>query len=55
MDWLTLFIIVIVLGTVVSAILLLKQSARKFDLSQEQLNKIKQRNKKLDEEEKKEE
>lgn len=55
MDWLTIAIIVFALGSVVSAVLLLKQSARKFDLSDEQLKKINQRNKKLDEEEEREE
>lgn len=55
MNWLTIAIIVIALGTIVSAVLLVKQSARKFELSEEQLKKINQRNKILDEEEKKEE
>ena len=46
------FIIIIALGTIVSGILLLKQSAKKFNLSEQQLDKIKQRNKLLDEQEK---
>jgi len=47
----TIIIIVIALGTVVSAILLLKQSAKKFNLTDEQLKEIKKRNKALDKEE----
>ncbi|WP_440875491.1 DUF2897 family protein [Thalassotalea sp. PLHSN55] len=44
-------IIIIALGVIVSAILLLKQSATKFHLSQKQLDDIKARNKELDKEE----
>lgn len=43
--------IVIALGIIVSAVLLLKQSAKKFNLSDEQLKDINERNKKLDKEE----
>lgn len=52
MDWITLSIIILALGSVISAILLLKQSAQKFNLSEDQLKKINQRNKELDEKEK---
>lgn len=55
MSWVFYVVIILALGTVVSAILLLKQSARKFDLSAEQLDRIKSRNKQLDAEEKKNE
>ncbi len=43
-----LLIIVIALGTIISGIMLLKQSAKKFILSDEELEKIKQRNKAQD-------
>jgi len=49
MTFTTLLIIVIALGTIVSGIMLLKRSAKKFNLSDEQLEKIKQRNKAQDE------
>ena len=52
MSLIIIAIIVIALGTIVSAIMLLKQSAKKFDLSQEQLDTIKKRNNMLDEQEK---
>jgi len=48
MTFITLLIIIISLGIIVSGIMLLKQSAKKFNLSDEQLNKIKQRNKEQD-------
>jgi hypothetical protein len=48
MTFTTLLIIVIALGTIVSAIMLLKQSAKKFNLSAKELDKIKQRNKEQD-------
>lgn len=54
MTFTTWLIIIIALGTVVSGILLLKQSARKFDLSDEQLAEIKKRNEALDKQEKEE-
>lgn len=50
-----IIIIAIALGTVVSGILLLKQSARKFKLSDEQLARIKERNKELDKQEQEQE
>ncbi|MFT5756087.1 MAG: hypothetical protein ACI9LM_000799 [Alteromonadaceae bacterium] len=49
MTFTTLLIIVLALGTIVSGIMLLKQSAKKFNLSDDQLDKIKQRNKEQDE------
>lgn len=52
MDISLLLILLLALGIIVSGILLLKQSARKFDLTDEQLADIKKRNKALDEEEK---
>lgn len=55
MSLIGIFIGVIALGLIAGAVLLLKQSARKFDLTEQQLKDIKQRNKELDEEEKKEE
>ena len=51
MDISLLLILLLALGIIVSGILLLKQSARKFDLTDEQLADIKKRNKTLDEEE----
>ena len=50
-----ILIIVIAIGTIVSGILLLKQSATKFDLSEQELKRIKERNKTFDSEEKKDE
>ena len=39
----TIFIIVIAVGSVIAGILLLKQSAKKFELSDEQREKVKAR------------
>lgn len=50
MSWIAWAVIVLALGLIVSGILLLKQSARKFDLTEEELKKIKQRNKEWDKE-----
>ena len=47
-------LIFLALGIIIGGVLLLKKSARKFDLTTEQLDSIKKRNKVLDEEEKKE-
>jgi hypothetical protein len=47
-------LISLALGIIIGGVLLLKKSARKFDLTTEQLDSIKKRNKVLDEEEKKE-
>lgn len=52
MNFTLIFIIALALGMIVSGILLLKQSAKKFNLTDEQLKKIKQRNKTLEKEEK---
>jgi hypothetical protein len=46
-----IIIILVALGLVISAILLLKQSAKKFNLTDEQLKNIKKRNDELDKEE----
>lgn len=43
-----IIIIVLALGSIVGGILLLKKSAKKFDLTPEQLDKIKKRNDYLD-------
>ena len=45
MVWL---IVIISFGVIVSGILLLKQSAKKFNLTDEQLKEIEQRNQQLD-------
>lgn len=45
-------LILLALGIILGGVLLLKKSAKKFDLTDEQLEKIKKRNKELDEEEK---
>lgn len=50
MSLTVIFIIVIALGTIISGIILLKQSATKFNLSEKQLNDIKARNKAIDKE-----
>jgi len=47
-----IIIILIALGLIISGVLLLKQSAKKFDLSEEQLKDIKKRNIEQDKEEK---
>lgn len=43
-----LMIIILALGSIIGGILLLKKSAKKFDLTPEQLEKIKKRNDDLD-------
>lgn len=48
-------IIILVLGAIVGGILVLKKSARKFNLSKEQLDIINKRNEELNKAEKKEE
>lgn len=47
----TIILISLALGSIVGGILLIKRSAKKFDLTTEQLNQIKKRNKELDEKE----
>lgn len=49
-----LAIIILALGLIFSGILLLKQSAKKFNLTEEQLTKINERNDDLNKEEEKE-
>lgn len=51
MTGLEVFISIVILGTVISGILLLKQSAKKFNLTDEQLKKIKDREEILKKEE----
>ncbi|GLX86709.1 hypothetical protein tloyanaT_29620 [Thalassotalea loyana] len=53
MSWQEIILIVIVLGTVVSGVLLLKQSATKFHLTDEQKAKVEARKKALEAEESK--
>lgn len=54
MSLIGIIFIVIALGLIVSAVLLIKQSAKKFRLSEEQLKKINERNEALEKEEQKE-
>ncbi len=49
-----IILITLALGVIVGGILLLKKSAKKFELTPEQLEKIKKRNKALDEADQKE-
>jgi len=51
MSFSVLFIIILAVGIVFSGILLLKQSAKKFNLTEEQLKIIKARNKQLEKDE----
>ncbi|MBL4900607.1 MAG: DUF2897 family protein [Colwellia sp.] len=53
MSLTVIIFIVLALGIIIGGILVLKKSARKFDLTPEQLERIKKRNKELDEKEKK--
>ena len=46
-----LVIIVLALASIIGAVMVLKKSAKKFNLTDEQLAKIKQRNKELDKKE----
>lgn len=48
MTWSVTIIITLALGSIIGAIWLLKKSARKFQLTPEQLKKIKARNQALD-------
>ncbi|MFD2166063.1 DUF2897 family protein [Thalassotalea euphylliae] len=50
METTHIIILAIALGIIVSGILLLKQSAKKFKLTDEQLKKIKERNEALEKE-----
>lgn len=47
-------LIIIALGIVIGGLLLIKKSAKKFILSDEQLQRVKERNDKLEKEEQKE-
>jgi len=47
-----IIIISLAIGIIIGGVLVLKNSARKFNLSAEQLDKIKKRNEALDKEEK---
>ncbi|WP_082627259.1 DUF2897 family protein [Colwellia sp. TT2012] len=51
MSLIAIIIITLAIGIILGGILLLKKSARKFNLTAEQLAKIKQRNERLDKEE----
>jgi len=51
MSLTTVIIIVLALGMVLGGVLLLKKSAKKFNLTDEQLEKIKQRNQALEQKE----
>jgi len=53
MSYTGIIIAIIALGLIASAVLLLKQSAKKFDLTEEQLKKIKKRNTEIEKEEQK--
>jgi hypothetical protein len=48
-------LIVLALGIIIGGVLVLKKSARKFDLTEEQLDSIHKRNEELDEKEREEE
>ena len=52
MNFITILIIIFALGIIVSGIMLLKQSAKKLNLSDEQRDKIKKRNKEQDKKDK---
>ena len=51
MSYSAIFIIILALGMIVGGVLVLKKSAKKFNLTEKQLAKIKARNKSLDKEE----
>jgi len=52
MTYLELIIITLIIAMIASSVFLLKRTAKKFNLSPEQLEAIKKRNKMLDEKEK---
>ncbi|WDE03816.1 DUF2897 family protein [Thalassomonas viridans] len=54
MSLTAVIIILLCLGVIVSGILLLKQSAKKFNLTEQQLKEIKARNRQLEKEEQQE-
>ena len=51
MSLISIILITLALGIIIGGILVLKKSAKKFNLTPEQLKKIKQRNELLDKEE----
>ena len=51
MSYIAMIIITLALGIIFSGIWLLKQSAKKFNLTEQQLKNIKARNEKLEKEE----
>ncbi|NQY37579.1 MAG: DUF2897 family protein [Alteromonadaceae bacterium] len=51
MTYSAIFIITLALGIIVGGVLVLKKSAKKFNLTEEQLAKIKARNKTIDKKE----
>ena len=51
MSYIAIIIITLALGIIFSGIWLLKQSAKKFNLTEQQLKNIKARNEKLEKEE----
>jgi uncharacterized membrane-anchored protein YhcB (DUF1043 family) len=51
MSLIVIIVITLALGIIVGGVLVLKKSARKFDLTTEQLENIKKRNKELDKKE----
>lgn len=52
MSFSIIILISLALGIILGGVLLLRKSARKFDLTTEQLDRIKKRNKAIDEQEK---
>ncbi|TYK65501.1 DUF2897 family protein [Colwellia echini] len=54
MSLISIIIIILVIGSIIGGIYLLKKSAQKFDLSAEQLALIKKRNEALDKAQQKE-
>ncbi len=48
----TIIIFIFIFGFIIGGVLLLKRTAKKFNLTKQQLNKIKERNKELDNEDK---
>lgn len=51
MSIIAIIIITLAIGSIVGGILLLRRSAKKFDITPEQLSRIKKRNEELDKEE----
>lgn len=53
MSYTEVIITVLILGSVIGAVLFIRKSAKKFNLTQEQLAEMKKRNEALDKEEQK--